>query len=292
MRSGRHGYATASWRACALGLLLLAPGCASDPAAPTAPAGPDPQIAAFSVYGRHSAVRGKVDLRLANRGPDVVEVERFQVRSPLFATVAPYDRPSELVADGQESIVPVPFGEPLCDVQDGSGAVVVLTVRTGDRLHDVAVPLVDREPGLVRAHRLDCERAAVTDTAAVELAGSWERDADGRRLHGRLHLTRLAPGRLAVSDVVDSILFSVDAPPHRPLLVLDEGAPEASVDLVFRATRCDQHALIESKTSFTFPVSAVLGDGQAVVVPVTFDDQGRAALQSLLDDTCGARPTS
>jgi len=283
MRRGRSG---------ALALLLLAAGCGSDADAPPSAAQADsaPAISAFSVYGRHSAVRGKVDLRLANSGPDVVQVERFQVRSPLFTEVPPYDRRSTLVADGAERIVPVPFGSPRCDVQAGAGAVLALFVRDGDQLREVTVPLVDREPGLVRAHRTACAKEAVAGTARVELTGPWTRDPTRRRhLLGRLRLARAAPGRLAVGEVGSNILFSVRTASRRPLLVLEDGVREATADLVLRATRCDQHALIESKTSFTFPVSATLGDREPAALQVTADEQGTVALQQLLDDTCGAR---
>ena len=239
------------------------------------------------MYGRHSAVRGKVDLRLANHGPDVVQVERFQVRSPLFAEVPPYDRRSTLDADGEERIVPVPFGDPRCEVQDGAGAVLALSVRSGDQLREVTVPLVDREPGLVRAHRTACAREAVAGTARVEVTGPWTRDpADRDRLRGRLRLVRTTPGRLVVDEVGSNILFSVRTAARRPLLVLGDGAAEASADLVLLATRCDQHGLIESKTSFTFPVSATLADREPAALQVTADEQGTAALQQLLDDTC------
>ena len=289
MRTGRAAAAGAG----VLALLLLVPACGSDVDEPAA-APAAPEISAYSVYGRHSAVRGKVDLRLANRGPDVVQVERFQVRSPLFAEVAPYERPSELLADGEESIVPVPFGSPRCEVQDGAaaqaGAVLALVVRSGNQLREVTVPLVDREPGLVRAHRTACAIAAVTGTAAVELTGPWTRDpADPRRLLGRLRLGRTAPGRLAVVEVGSNILFSVRSASRRPLLVLEDGAQEASADLVLLATRCDQHALIESKTSFTFPVPATLAGREPTALQIRADEEGTAALQSLLDDTCGAR---
>ena len=52
---------------------------------------------------------------------------------------------------------------------------------------------------------------------------------------------------------------------------------------------CVLSKLIESKTSFTFPVFTALDGGEPVAVQVTADEQGKAALQDLLDRTCGTR---
>jgi hypothetical protein len=50
--------------------------------------------------------------------------------------------------------------------------------------------------------------------------------------------------------------------------------------------RCDVHALIESKTSFTFPAPVVVEGAEPVPVPVTADDEVRAAMQEMLERVC------
>lgn len=295
-----RGTAGAAGAAAAAAALLLA-GCGSDAAgsdasgsddpgsksgsaalsaAPSTTPAVQPGLSARSVYGRHAAVRGKVDVRIANRGPRELQVRRLQVRHPMFAQVPAYDRETPLPADGRERIVPVPFGAARCDVTGAGGAVVVLTLP--DR--EVAVPLRDGSPGLVRAHDMACAADAVTDAAVVELS-DWTRDGD--RVRADLRLRRTAAGRVVVTQVEGSVLFDIETA-GTPALVLEDGDDEASTEVVARATRCDPHARIESKRSFTFPVRTALGRGEPVPLPVTASDAGRAVLQALLEDTCGA----
>lgn len=63
------------------------------------------------------------------------------------------------------------------------------------------------------------------------------------------------------------------------------------VPVLLGVARCDPHALIESKTSFTFPVSVRIWDAEPVPVKVTVGDEGRRLMQELLDRTCGLAPT-
>lgn len=271
-------------RAALLGLLALLAACGS--AAPAAPAAvPEPELSAEAVYGRHAAVRGKVDVRIANGGADEVVVERYQVRHPLFEVVPPYDRRSALPPDGRARIVPVPFGAPDCQADVATGAVVVVTVRSGEELRDVSVPLADGRPGLEREHHRACATAAVRAAADVTVGPPWV--PDGSTLRAALRLTRRGPGEVAVTEVSGSILLTLS--PAGPLPVLEAGRDEAAAEVVLRAGRCEAHALTESKTSFTFPVFAALDGGEPVALRVTADEQGRAALQALLDRTCGTR---
>ena len=57
--------------------------------------------------------------------------------------------------------------------------------------------------------------------------------------------------------------------------------------MVVTATRCDRHAPIESKTSFTFPYLAAVDGAEPARLSVTAGADGRAVLQALIDDTCG-----
>ena len=268
--------------AVAVVLALLAAGCAGD----VEPAGGDdaPQLSAVSVYGRHAAVRGKVDVRIANAGPGPVEIEAYRVEHPLFEPVAPFARRSRLPGDGKARIVPVPFGAPRCDAEQDREARVVVTMRTEGVAREVAVPLADGEPGLARAHRLACAVEAVAQTAQLEL-GPWTL-GPGLVARTTLRLQRRGPGEVAVLAVGGSILFSVDSPGGDPLLSLPAGADTASVELAVRATRCESHALTESKTSFTFPVSVSVGGAEPSAVPVTVAAADRAVLQTVLERTC------
>lgn len=285
--TGRSRQQRAAAAACAL--TLLAAGCASGTRsaerAGDAAQAADPQLSATSVYGRHAAVRGRVDVRLVNDGDRPVDVASLRVEHPMFAPVPALARSSALPPDGRPRIVPVPFGAPRCGVDDATGARVVVGVRTADGVRYVEVPLLDGEPGLVRAHRLACAVERVAEVVDLELA-DW---SVGPSLQGdgTLRLTRRAAGAVAVAAVGSNLLFSVE-PAAEPLLVLPDGSSDATVPVRLRATRCDPHALTESKRSFTFPVVVALDGGEPARVEVTVTGSDRDVLQDVLDRTCGA----
>lgn len=263
--------------------VLLLTGCGS-----AGPAEPPPELSAVSIYGRHAEVRGRVDVRIANAGPGPVEIERYRVEHPMFEPVPPLVRTSRLPPDGRSRLVPVPFGAPRCDVADPRGARVVVGLRTAAGVRDVPVPLDDGEPGLVRAHRLACASAAVTAAAGLDLAPWHLEPGPGART--ALRLQRRGPGEVVVTELGGNILFSIDGPDLRPLVTLGAGEHAASVEVAVRATRCDAHALTESKRSWTFPLFASVDGAEPARVQLTVSPPGRAALQSLLDRTCGTPP--
>lgn len=280
---------TARVRSMVLAVLACLPtGCATTPAdddVAAAPTAEELALSATAVYGRHAAVRGKVDVRIANEGAEPVEVESYQVRHPQFDVVPAAQRRSRLPADGKPRIVPVPFGAPDCEATADAGAVVVLEVRTGHGSQEVVVPLADGEPGLSRAHRMACGAEAVTDAASIELGPAWTPGSDGLRT--TLRLTRRGSGAVVVRELRGNVLFTVRPDTVDPVVALPAGEQDAEAGVVVTATRCEAHALTESKTSFTFPLFAAVGDGEPVQILVTATGPGRAALQGLLDSTCG-----
>ena len=85
-------------------------------------------------------------------------------------------------------------------------------------------------------------------------------------------------------QVLGSTLFTVDVENEA---FLGADADAVQVPAVLTAERCDRHALIESKTSATFPVFAAVDGAEPVQLTVTPAAPGRVALQSLLDASCG-----
>lgn len=273
--------------AAALTALALFTGCAADPSADPPDDQPaateQPQLSAVSVYGRHAAVRGRVDVRIANQGGTPVEIASYRIEHPLFELVPVLERTSTLPADGRARIVPVPFGAPRCDTDDADGAQVVVGLQTADGVRDVAVPLADGEPGLVRAHRLACSADAVQ--AAVEFAlGGWVLDGDVAR--ATLTVRRRAAGEVVVSGVVGTVLFGVEPSPGTVALVLAPEQDVAELPLVVRPARCEAHALTEAKDVFAFPVVASLDGAEPARLRLEAGRQGRAVLQELLTTSC------
>lgn len=282
--------------AAAVCLLVLVAGC-SGSSSPAEPARAEqaqlPELSAVAVYGRHAAVRGKVDVRLVNDGPGPAEVETLRLEHPLFEPVEVLERRSTLPPDGQERIVPVPFGAPRCDADDAAGAVVVLAVTTSDGVRDVEVPLTDGEPGLVRAHRIACAADDVGEQVALSLGPEWRHETtDGARvLVTSLRLDRRGEQPVRVTQLSGNILFTMNTATSEPVVALPAEQDTTAAEVRITATRCEPHALTESKRSFTFPLFVAVGDGEPAPVPVTADVTGQAALQSLLDATCGPTGT-
>ena len=253
-----------------------------------------PELSATAVYGRHAAVRGRVDVRLANAGPAAAEVEHLRIEHPMFAAVEVLERTSTLPPDGRARIVPVPFGAPRCDADSPDGAVVVVGLRTADGAREVEVPLADGEPGLVRAHRIACAADDVAEQVALSLGPPWTQEAtdEGLVLVTSLRLDRQGEQPVRVTQLSGNILFTVRTPATEPVVVaLPAGAATAAAEVRITATRCEPHALTESKRSFTFPLFAAVGDDEPAPVQVTADPAGPAALQALLDAACGPTGT-
>lgn len=91
-----------------------------------------------------------------------------------------------------------------------------------------------------------------------------------------------------MTELSGNILFGVRTSTAAPVLVLPAGMDTAAVQVHVTATRCDAHALTESKTSFTFPLFVTVGADEPAAVSMTVSATGRRVLQGLLEQTCDA----
>lgn len=76
-----------------------------------------------------------------------------------------------------------------------------------------------------------------------------------------------------------------------PLLVVDADRQRSTVDVTISASRCDPHALIESKRSFVFAGWMQLDGGPVIRVDIEPDGPVRAALEGFLDACLGTEGT-
>lgn len=99
-------------------------------------------------------------------------------------------------------------------------------------------------------------------------------------LVGAVRLTRRSPeGRVVVEALGANVVYSLrGVPERRPLLVLEPTAPEAAVVVELSPTRCDPHALAESKATSLLLVYVGLGDAPARLITVTPDPATRLVL--------------
>lgn len=257
------------------GALLVA--CDSGPA--QAP----PGLRAAVEQSRDNENRRLLQLVVVNDGEDVVRVRQARLDSEAYAQVPPavFD---QQVRPGSRTAFPVPYGDVRCG-DEPAGASVVLGLADGGSVREVRVPVPDDASVLPRLHRRDCALAALAETVDVALTGPWERAGDA--VTGRLLLTRRA-GDVAVrvTDAQSSIILLLQ--PSGLPLELAPGQGTADAPVVVRAVRCDPHALIESKRTFTFPVFVALGDAEPLSLSVTADERGRAAMDEALRERCAA----
>ena len=262
-------------RAGAVLAALLLGGCAT-PATPDMPSAP--ALAVVLEQSRDNENRHLLQVALRNDGAEPVEVVRLQLRSPAFTGVAPTLR-EDVLAPGRRLAFPVAYGAADCR---GSGpATVVVGHRRDGVLHEAELDVPADDPLLTRLHERECRLAALGRTAALSFAG-WTREAGTAR--AELVLTRLR-GRtpVAVTAVDGSVILTVR--PVGPLpLVLD--GPEVRLPVAVNPSRCDPHALAESKRTYAFSLAVRYGDGPPLTVVARPDPADLPLLEQLVLDVC------
>ena len=242
---------------------LLLGGCATPatPASPATPAGPaGPDLSVVLEQSRDNENRHLLQVALHNDGAEPVEVVRLQLRSPAFTGVAPTVR-EDVLAPGRRLSFPVAYGAADCR-GDGPATVVVGHRRDGV-LHEAELDVPADDPLLTRLHERECRLA-------------------------ELVLTRLRGATpVAVTAVDGSVILTVR--PVGPLpLVLD--GPEVRVPVVVNPSRCDPHALAESKRTYAFSLAVRYGDGPPLTVAARPDPADLPLLEQLVLDVCRPAP--
>ena len=247
-------------------------------AACASPAPPDGLRVALE-QSRDNENRRLLQVVLTNEGSAPVEVVRLQLRAPGFTDVAPTVR-EDVVRPGRRTAFPIAYGRVDCD-RDGPARVVV-GHRTADGLQEAVLDVPAGQSVLPRLHARDCALERLHDAVDVAFAADWVREGDAGV--GRLVLTRragTAPVRL--TGLEGSVLLTLR--PTGPLPVL---TAERQVEVPVRVTasRCDPHALTESKRTYDFPAYVVLGDSEPLYLTVRPGEPGRRLLEQVLLDTC------
>ena len=190
-----------------------------------------------------------------NAGASPVVVDDVRFAAGRYAEVPAADRTVTVPAGGEVSF-PVPYGVARCE-RPPDDIVVLLSVdgRPGTR----SVPVSAQ---VHRAHQRECATAEVLDAVELGFGDDWAL-VGPRRAQGTLTVTPRDGREAEVDAVSTSIVFVTE--------VL-AGATPAAVPLDVVAARCDTHALIESKKTFTFTVSVSVDGGDAVPVEVVPPD--------------------
>lgn len=256
-------------RTALAGLLLLA-ACASP--------GPAPTLSVSLDQSRDLENRHLLAVRVTNDGAEPLDVVRLQLRSDAWSSVRPTVR-EERLAPGQRLAFPVAYGVADCAVEEPTRLVV--GYRRDGSLHEVDVPVPASDPLLPRLHRRECDLAALARTASVELGGFVRR---GDVAVGELVVRRERDGDVRVVAVDGSVILTARTATPLPAELADELRLPVEVE----PSRCDPHALAESKRTYVFAIAVQAGDQPPLIVAVTPDD--RSVLEQLVQDVCLPTP--
>jgi hypothetical protein len=235
---------------------------------------------------RDNENRGLLQLVVRNDGDEPVRVRRAQLRSPGWAAAPPGVFDDE-IRPGRRIAFPVPFGEPRCEVDRPDGSVVVAGLTDGGSVREVRLPVPDDDPVLPRLHARACALEQLDRDTDLGFSPDWVREGDVVR--GALVLEReRGDAAVAVTALQSSIVFLVQPTGDLPL-ELAPGERRAELPVEVRAVRCDPHALIESKRSYTFPVFVSVAGAEPLQVPVTSDEGGIALMDAVLREECRAQ---
>lgn len=243
----------------------------------------DGELRALLQPSRLFETRGALRVDVRNLGDEDVRVTALRLDSPLYEPQDPQPRDPVLHAGGRDVVVPVQLGEPVCEAEaDGPGRLV-LTVEGGE----VAVPLEERPADLLAdRHAAACAVEEVRSQVDLRLGDGWERTAD-RTVTGEFELAQRAPGvELEVVGLEGNVIFTLttegagDRP--APVLAVDDDHPADAVEARITASRCDPHALIEYKRTFTFVALVDAGGEPPLRVDVTAEGDTRRLLEDVL----------
>lgn len=271
----------AMWRSlrCGLGVLLAAPlvaACGADVEEPTgaAPtATPTTSAAGETVTveverSRLFEQQRSLGVTVRNGGPDLVVVDRVRLGAGPYEPGPDIDR-AVTVPGGATVSFPVPYGDERCD--DAADELVVHVHIDGDATTR-SVPVSAQ---VRRAHARACAAAAAREAVTLRFDDDWELAAP-RQARGSLLVEPAAGREVGLVDVTTSIVFVTEVGAGRGL--------GDAVPLEVYAARCDTHALIESKKTFTFTVSLAIDGGEPVPVELVPEDgPARDVLQQAIE---------
>lgn len=259
------------------GVLALCPvacGSGSDDDA----AAPAPAIHAEILRSRLFELQHRLKLTLRNDGGAPVAVDALQLELPWFEVVDAQERHSEL-QPGHTVAIPIDFGDARCPPGEDGEDAVVLTIAGEEQ----RVPLVEPSDALAVLNERLCQERQVRDAFAI----GWGDDltpAGEVAVGTTLDVDRRQPGHtLDVHLVRSSVVFTLSAVTGgRPRVALGAGDDRASVDVEFDASRCDSHALTESKKTFIFVAELQLDDGPVIPLEIPAEGALRERLESFL----------
>jgi hypothetical protein len=228
-----------------------------------------------------------LNLTVRSPGDREIRIQSIRLDSPRFEPVEAQERNARLREIDPNVSMPLRFGEARCgDGAEGSAALVAEV--DGE---EVRLPL-DEHPSdmLASLQATECEAARVFEDVSLELGDDWDR-TEPRVVEGTLSLTQREAGvRSVVDELVGNVIFTLEpteAQASRPGLAVSDERPSDRIGVRIHAARCDPHALIEYKRTFTFSVWIRVGDRDPALVDVKAEGPAHLALERLLASCIG-----
>lgn len=251
----------------------------------TEPAPVDGMRASIDV-NRLFTLQHAMGLGLQNVGTTDRTVVQIQIESNLFETVPLAEEVVTLTVGLRELVMPVPYGDPVCDDPTAAAAfTAVVVLDDGTRLR---IPAPPRSDGTVeRMHQRECAATALLQRVAVGFGDDWE--AEGFAIHGDLTLTELTAGPpVALSQLAGSVIFTATPEADVADLAVDDDRTEATLPITIDAARCDPHGLSEAKRGFVFVAWLRVDGAESVAVDVPLAGPVRTALDAVLAECLAA----
>jgi hypothetical protein len=219
-----------------------------------------------------------LNLTVRSPGEREIRIRSIRLDSPRFSAIEPQERNARLRENDPTVVMPLRYGEARCgDGAEGSASLVAEV--DGE---EVRLPL-DEHPSdmLASLQATECAAARVFEHVSLRFGDEWER-TEPRTVEGSLSLTQREPGvRAVVDELVGNVIFTAGPTGSTRLAVSDE-RPSARIGIRIHAARCDPHALIEYKRTFTFSVWIRVGDREPALVDVKAEGPAHRALERLL----------
>jgi hypothetical protein len=227
--------------------------------------------------------RRALEVLVRNDGDHEVRFGAVQLGSPLFEPVAPQPRDPVLRPGDAAVSMPLQFGTADCDaVADGPPQLVA-----GIGGHEVRIDLAESpDDVLAKLHASECAVTAAREGADLRLGDDWEQTGP-RTVEGEVEMAQRRSGvTTTVEGLEGNVIFTLEAltDDAAPLLEVSDDSPSAAVGVAITASRCDPHALIEYKRTFTFVALVDVGADR----PLRVDIKAEGDTLHLLEDVLRA----
>lgn len=254
---------------------------ATEPTALTLPSG----VTVFVEFPRYLHAARRLEVAFDNQSDSELTVTELVLRSPLFEPVAPDPRQT-IVEVGRRRDLQIGLGAALCPAPSGPSEVEVTAEIGGQRQHGLVA--IDPAP-LDRISADECGRQFVLEQVGIGYAGV-PAVVDGV-VETSIELRRLAGDEpITATAVRGSVLLELrPATAADPLAALPGDVDQASFPVRIRVSRCDPHAVIESKKTFELSIWVSIGDREPQRIVVTPEGELRAVLEGLIQDCLRAQ---